>query len=664
MKRLCLVLGLLWYAAAVLLLYPFVIHAQTDNTFYVKQFAGSTVGQKTTAAQAACNPNTNVPCIIVFDPSLSQFVQGTMPTQCAQCIWQDFRTPHPPLQLSNVNGYRYVGAGYSLPQAVSDLSSSGGGTVYVPSSVTLTSPLTVGTSSAPVAIVLAAGGGITCNVASGTSCITLNNQSGISCQNTSGGPGCNIVEGSANRTTYLVTNAGFQSSIVLSGITLQGRNGGSTSQIINMDGLFDGTRIDNVVVDCFENGGVRIHGSSANNGNGPILITNLSVETGGCVNAGVPVTIDSDTVGASIDISWLGGGCEGPSNATNPCLLIHNGHEADAGGVQSITIQGVYFEAECGASCGNAIEINGGDGIKLSGLTFGGNVWNDLIHIDSGSNTVNVDVSNINLLSSKNGATINDALNNVVLNQSHVSHWRFYPNGGESSGSHQTWYRSNPSGNSWGGISVICDRDIFSTNSCYFGPELYASGTSPDLWIGGGFGGGLGFVSGATPTLKFNPSTHALYPVANNAYDLGQPGGNVFANVWANNFNDAFGRSAVMCSGAAANGTYCDGGTKTWTSIPAGPTFSAKSAHLGSASCSPAGGSYNTCTNTINWPSSFADSSYFSSCWGVNPTGSGSVALALYKASQTASSVTVTVQSLTSGSSLQYGDIECVGVHN
>jgi len=70
----------------------FPAHAQTDNTFYVKNFPGSTVGQKTIAAQSACEANPAVPCIIVFDPTLATYSQGSMPAKCAQCVWKDYRT--------------------------------------------------------------------------------------------------------------------------------------------------------------------------------------------------------------------------------------------------------------------------------------------------------------------------------------------------------------------------------------------------------------------------------------------------------------------------------------------------------------------------------------------------------------------------------------------
>jgi len=65
--------------------------AQTDNTVNVKNFAGSTVGEMTSAAQASCSPSLT--CIVIFDPSLANVSQGTMPPPCAACVWEDFRVP-------------------------------------------------------------------------------------------------------------------------------------------------------------------------------------------------------------------------------------------------------------------------------------------------------------------------------------------------------------------------------------------------------------------------------------------------------------------------------------------------------------------------------------------------------------------------------------------
>jgi len=69
--------------------------AQTDNTIYVKQFPGITVGQKVTAAMATCTTYTSVPCILVLDPSLAAYATGTMPTLCSHCYLWDFRTGPP-----------------------------------------------------------------------------------------------------------------------------------------------------------------------------------------------------------------------------------------------------------------------------------------------------------------------------------------------------------------------------------------------------------------------------------------------------------------------------------------------------------------------------------------------------------------------------------------
>jgi len=68
---------------------------QTDNTFYVKEFPGQNVGSKVSAAMTQCNPNAAVPCILVLDPSLATWPQGTMPALCAQCSLLDYRAGVP-----------------------------------------------------------------------------------------------------------------------------------------------------------------------------------------------------------------------------------------------------------------------------------------------------------------------------------------------------------------------------------------------------------------------------------------------------------------------------------------------------------------------------------------------------------------------------------------
>jgi len=71
--------------------------AQTDNTVYVKKFVrpGSTVAQGLTDAQNACNPDASIPCLVVFDPTLSMYQQGSFPAKCAQCVWVRYDTTNP-----------------------------------------------------------------------------------------------------------------------------------------------------------------------------------------------------------------------------------------------------------------------------------------------------------------------------------------------------------------------------------------------------------------------------------------------------------------------------------------------------------------------------------------------------------------------------------------
>jgi hypothetical protein len=85
--------------------------AQTDNTFYVKQFKGDTVGAKVLLAMLSCNPNASIPCILVLDPSLATYAPGIMPALCGHCSLQDWRAGAPmpnPLTSASINGFVYV----------------------------------------------------------------------------------------------------------------------------------------------------------------------------------------------------------------------------------------------------------------------------------------------------------------------------------------------------------------------------------------------------------------------------------------------------------------------------------------------------------------------------------------------------------------------------
>jgi hypothetical protein len=88
-----------------------VVHAQTDNTIYVRNFQGSTVGAKVTAAMATCGPSTQVPCILVIDPSLAAWATGTLPTLCSHCYLWDFRTGPPSGGANQLHGDVAAGPG-------------------------------------------------------------------------------------------------------------------------------------------------------------------------------------------------------------------------------------------------------------------------------------------------------------------------------------------------------------------------------------------------------------------------------------------------------------------------------------------------------------------------------------------------------------------------
>lgn len=121
------------------LLFAAAAFAQTDNTIYVRNFAGATVGAKVSAAQATCGPNTVVPCILVIDPSLAAWATGTMPTLCSHCYLWDFRSG-PPTDVGSIATV-FTNNGSALTAATScGLAVSGGQLT----AVTLTSDGTSG----------------------------------------------------------------------------------------------------------------------------------------------------------------------------------------------------------------------------------------------------------------------------------------------------------------------------------------------------------------------------------------------------------------------------------------------------------------------------------------------------------------------------------------
>lgn len=85
----------------------------------------------------------------------------------------------------------------------------------------------------------------------------------------------------------------------------------------------------------------------------------------------------------------------------------------------------------------------------------------------------------------------------------------------------------------------------------------------------------------------------------------------------------------------------------------------------GSASCSPPGGSFQVCTDTITWNQAFPDTGYTASCSLQSPVvagDAGSNALQVYPhAATSTTTLTVSVQNLTSDSTITANDIVCIG---
>jgi len=135
-----------------LLILPAMAAAQTGNTLRATQFPGSTVGDKVTAAQNACLPDTSIPCVIVLDPMLAVFPSGNMPNPCANCTWIDYRNAGVVAFLNGItalkaNGGSYFASSYSsVNAAVNDCNLTGGNLYFsAPQSYSHSATLSFGT---------------------------------------------------------------------------------------------------------------------------------------------------------------------------------------------------------------------------------------------------------------------------------------------------------------------------------------------------------------------------------------------------------------------------------------------------------------------------------------------------------------------------------------
>ena len=91
-------------------------------------------------------------------------------------------------------------------------------------------------------------------------------------------------------------------------------------------------------------------------------------------------------------------------------------------------------------------------------------------------------------------------------------------------------------------------------------------------------------------------------------------------------------------------------------------TYCASGCTVTGTPCTTSSSANNTCTNTISWPSAFADANYSASCSGV---ASGSIVPYLVTNSKAAASVTVATSNGQGSAaiSLNFSEIDCTGVH-
>lgn len=151
--------------------------AQTDNTFYVKQFyaqSNGTVGDMVKKAQAHCN--LSYTCRIVFDPSLSVYATGTLPAKCSSCVWEDWRAGNPfPSTPTTRDATKYSGdASQKINACIADAIADNGGVCDargLSGTQAMSQQINVGnTAGGGVTLLIPATGSWEWNISNGTSC--------------------------------------------------------------------------------------------------------------------------------------------------------------------------------------------------------------------------------------------------------------------------------------------------------------------------------------------------------------------------------------------------------------------------------------------------------------------------------------------------------------
>jgi len=124
------------------------------------------------------------------------------------------------------------------------------------------------------------------------------------------------------------------------------------------------------------------------------------------------------------------------------------------------------------------------------------------------------------------------------------------------------------------------------------------------------------------------------------------------------------GVGATLCTDAngGATTTGCSG-TSTQIQFM---TYCPAGCDVTGTPCTTTNSSYDQCSNTISWPSSFASASYTVTCSGVGPSDPGNAPnngrAYLQVNSKAAGSVTV-ITVTTGASAIHWSEIDCIGMH-
>ncbi|HZU30968.1 MAG TPA: hypothetical protein VFB79_07635 [Candidatus Angelobacter sp.] len=286
----------------VLMLAPLCMHAQASltNSFNVAQFPGADVGTKLTNAQNACLANTSIPCVMLIDPILAIWPQGSLPSRCSNCIWLDYRS------------VTFSASPFSLGAlaSVTDTSSNPAqsGFVRTGNNVCAVASRNAANSADVCAVqvnasnvtVIGGSGGVSLSGSAATPSLTINGGTALNTQTGSSG----TVVTDTSPTIQSAVLARFQGNI---GVT---QGGGLKHQRFGAS--------------CTTTAAVGASCSSTETWTSAFADTNYTVQCWGSNASGVPVMLEGTKAAASISIAVVAVTAAAAQFAGVECIAFHD----------------------------------------------------------------------------------------------------------------------------------------------------------------------------------------------------------------------------------------------------------------------------------------------------------------------------------------------------